>query len=227
MTLAGLFEEARSLRCSSFALVVWMFDLPRLEVSGVFRAPLCESEPSARKAASTAVALWKCVGRVEGMALRAMRLVARMMTLLIEPIVVVVCRRPEKQMVRTNTTRVIAVMTNEHARRNRAVRQFPRYAMSANIPFAIGPASDDAITEAVRGRSPQPAAIRPFNLAPETTSSGAIWPRVPALARTKTARRIKPRLEVNATPFAYSSDRSPSHDSHSSHYSKTLWMCAA
>lgn len=86
------------------------------------------------------------------------------------PIAIVICRRSQKEMVRTNTRFRIAAVTDEHSDRNLAMSQHPRKTMNTVIATFV---RDRPITvSAVTG--PQPTVIwflghqlepsaRPFN----------------------------------------------------------------
>lgn len=79
----------------------------------------------------------------------------------------VVGLRPEKQMIGADTQPVIASVTNDHASRQRAVRQFETVAMRRD-PWASRAGSEVTVARRANSACPLPAPIRLPHLGPET-----------------------------------------------------------
>lgn len=80
----------------------------------------------------------------------------------------IVFRRSEKQVLGVHTARSIAVVAAEHASRDWAVVQFPRYAMCpARLPFPVGFDHQVAVTLWRTCTTPQPTGIGLFNIRPK------------------------------------------------------------
>lgn len=79
---------------------------------------------------------------------------------------------PEEQMIRSNAGRVVTVVQDPKAIRDRAEVQFPRYAVSSwGNSFSAGLHDlDPTVTLWINLAGPDPARIRPLNLFPESVS---------------------------------------------------------
>jgi len=193
--LAGL----RALQRSAAFLVVRILRPPLLEVVRILRTPQSKAMSSTGEATTPAVALRKCILWAVWMPLRAVRLVLGVMSFLLKAIVIIVLRRAEKQVFRPHASGVVAVVTDKHAGRDLAVRQFPRHSMRGDSTAAH---AKSAVAERVSGRSPFPAATGALvDLTPEASIGWCGRARVPTAARTEARGRIYPSVVNDAAPF--------------------------
>lgn len=122
--------------------------------------------------------------------LRPLRVPSQVVASLARHVSQIVRIRPKKQVIRTNTGRVVAAVADKKPVRDRSIGEFPRYAVCEQ-PFAWSPAQSDLpIASREMGAGPQPAGSklraddRPIlvDLLPESVSQGSILGSVAARA---------------------------------------------
>jgi hypothetical protein len=83
----------------------------------------------------------------------------------------IVCRRSQEQVIGPDAWRVVAVVTDEHAIRDRAVGQLP-YNAVRHVGL-MGANANRPVPEGRRGAGPHPTPLRSLDLFPEAVSQGA------------------------------------------------------
>lgn len=94
----------------------------------------------------------------------------------------------EKEMVRSDTWRVVAVMADEQAIRDRSVGQFPGHTVRVRPSLAIPESAVASWAPHCPGPWPTSIRIRLVNLRPEPRSDVSEWASVTACSRAETRR---------------------------------------